>query len=456
MKKNTSKPGYRFGLILFSFYLLLHLTGFVSSDAFALHAPANHRNIFENIRSLYIQTLSGPKKDEFRQIFYSQLLEMEDIPILDLLPEDYDELGILRIKILDYNYWEKEEPIKKNSGRVYSEIERRLYPKSESEEDEDDENDELEIEKKLTKEIKKEEPKREYLIRRNVLITVRFSLFEAKTGRALLSDTFSQPFQQIYVTQSAKENRPTEQEELYRVCSLLIKKILSNLNPEMREQTEYVLENGFGVDWLSRYIYDFGNRRVLKGNRLAESGELNKALWVWKIVLFGPEDDEDETVYLKNRANSYYNIGLVYLQQENWWEAAKMFSQANRITQKLKYAQAWGDSMYSWLQFQKRREFLLRQETLEKEKQEEIEKLVRKKKKEALALIKAKPVEEKIEIIKGLESDDHFMLKPRLLWPFEPLLKNKVPMKQDDLKPQETSKKERLRAIPLEPVDTGE
>jgi hypothetical protein len=94
-----------------------------------------------------------------------------------------------------------------------------------------------------------------------------------------------------------------------------------------------------------------------------------------------------------------------------YWDAAEMFSRANRLSQRLKYAQAWGNSLQQWLDQQK----------------------YPPKPKEKIAVVKkAEKTIESTEVqpetvLWNVENNRQLLLKPRVLWPLEPHLKATPP-----------------------------
>jgi len=223
----------------------------------------------------------------------------------------------------------------------------------------------------------------------------------------LLKGLFAQPFQQIYVTEDDKKKRPDEKLEMLRNTKLLLFNILDQMAGKPASKKLY-LENGKGFGWYNRLLMQNGNRRIKKGNQLAEAGKLDQAILMWNIVLYEKEPEEPIDIYISNRASVFYNLGRVYHQKKDWWKAASMFSKANRIEQRLKYAQAWGDEIYHWLERQKKtgiREKIQLTDKMDADKQ---------------------IIEKQQPLIKHLESSDDLLLKPRILWPFDQDLKAKV------------------------------
>ncbi|MDH3382352.1 MAG: hypothetical protein OEL54_06570, partial [Flavobacteriaceae bacterium] len=297
-------------------------------ESFAVNGDSD-RDILKSLDTIYVQSITGQKKDEFRNIFYKSLEKFGNIKVVELLPDNFANLGIMRLKIMDFQVWEVKEPIIKALSSDYATI----Y------------NQQLMLRNMDTLKFKSAFPDfggklvEGALIRRNALISVKISLFDGISGKPLLIKTFSQPFQQIYITPKSINERPSKNDEMSRVTNLLLIKILEAFNPPQNKFETLNLEEGEGEDWISKNIYDFGNNRIKKGNRYALNGDIENAIWIWKLILFSPEGKEFDDIYIRNKASAYYNLGRVFHLQEDWWFAAKMFSQANRLNQKLKYAQ---------------------------------------------------------------------------------------------------------------------
>jgi len=327
------------------------------------------------ITRVYIQSFTGQRVQDVKQIFLDTITEEPEYTVVELLPDQLENLGVLRVKVLDYNFWEKEERIK---------------------------DPQMTTPMKLSVDTTNDT-----LLRRNVLVTVELSFFDALTGTVLLQGLFAQPFQQIYITEEDKKNRPDEKLEMLRNTKLLLYKVLDQMAGVPASKKLY-LENGSGFKWYDSLLLRDGNRRIKKGNRLAEAGRFDQAILMWNIVLYEKEEEEPLDVYISNRASVYYNLGLIYHQKKDWWTAASMFSNANRIKQQLKFAQAWGDEIYLWLENQKKTE--LREESPTIDQMDVDEKMMEKQQ----------------PLIKLLESNEDMLLKPRILWPFDQNLKAKV------------------------------
>jgi len=174
---------------------------------------------------------------------------------------------------------------------------------------------------------------------------------------------------------------------------------------EKVKATQY--EKGLAHDWFAKKVHNFGNRRIQKAIRLAKAGDLDEAIWIWRIILFSPIKDEPKDIYLHNRAATYYNLGIAYQLNDDWWKAAEMFSQANRIRQKLKYAQAWGNSIQLWLEEQRNPPSKKKATAIVKTDLQKVELM---EEKELLSVI-------------NIEKNEQMLLKPRILWPLDPHLK---------------------------------
>ncbi len=333
------------------------------------------------MREIYIQNFSGQKVKDVQEIFFEAAKEQSYYTFMELLPDDLEQLGVLRIDVADFNIWEIDEKAT-------------------------DFND------SQSSSINPEEP----IKRINAIVSLKVNLFEAKSGKLLINRHFSQPFQQIYVGKEMIENRPDSRIELDRLTKLLIFSMLDSFLSMEEKVTVIQYEKGLAHDWFAKKLHNFGNRRIRKGIRLAMAGDLDEAIWIWRINLFSPMKDEPKEIYLYNRAATYYNLGIAYQLNNDSWRAAEMFSHANRIKQKLKYAQAWGNSIQLWLEEQRN--------PASKKKDSPIVK----------AEIKKVELDEKAEPLSviSIEKNGQMLLKPRILWPLDPHLKKREQLKESE------------------------
>ena len=330
---------------------------------------------------IYIQNFSGQKVKDVQEIFFKAVKEQSHFTFMELLPDNLEQLGVLRIDVTDFNIWEIDEKASDfNNSQSVS--------------------------------INPDEP----IKRINAIVSLKVNLFEAKTGKLLINRRFSQPFQQIYVGKEMIEKRPDNSIELDRLTKLLIFSMLDSFLSMEEKVTVLQYEKGLGHDWFATKVHNFGHRRIQKGIRLAMAGDLDEAIWIWKIILFSPIKDEPKNIYLHNRASTYYNLGIAYQLNKDWWRAAEMFSHANRIQQKLKYAQAWGNSIQLWLEEQRNPPSKKKASPIVKT---EIKKVESDEKAEPMSAI-------------SIEKNDQMLLKPRILWPLDPHLKKREQLKEGE------------------------
>jgi len=335
----------------------------------------------QNIKRIYIQSFIGDNIQQFQKKFLTSLKSIRKYSVTELLPDNLEQLGVLRIKVNDYAIWENEERI--NPFTDFGEFD--VSPDTQ-------------------------------IIRRNALVNVHISLYNADSGKILIQKQFSQPFQQVYFGEEEVKNRISKADELIRLTELLSKKVIDALLGIKLEDQPLILKKGLGYDLISGTIYDFGDWRIRKGIKFAEAGNFEQAVEVWKIVLFEPGKKEPKEVYVQNKADAYYNLGSAYLKQEKWLEAADMFSNANRINRKMEYAQAWGDSIQSWLEEQQSKKV---SDAMLEAKQME-------KAPEVLPVYEVQPKVDKLSIV----NHEDLLLKPLKLWPFESLIKDKFDQNQ--------------------------
>ncbi len=340
------------------------------------------------IQKIYVQSFTGPNLAEIQKLFFETVEEQDIFTFLNRLPNDYHDLTIMRLEVVDSNIWENEEKLLKHESF----------------------QDVMDSSSDTVK-------------RRNAIVSIKVSLYEAESGKLLLRKLYSQPFQQIYVGKESIDNLMDQKLEIQRLTKLLIYQILSDIHERESEPVEMELEIGQGDSFVSRFILNFGEDRMKKGNRYVRSGDYERAIWMWKLVLYKPNNNEPLEIYKVNRASAYYNLGVVYNKQGKWLEAAKMFSQANRLYQKLKYAQAWGNNMQKWLDEHKSiDDYVDNLSPLSLE--ESMEKLeAAKMETEGIEIIEIKDSEK----LGFIESNDQLLLKARELWPLEPALKYGVP-----------------------------
>ncbi len=343
--------------------------------------------IENDLRKIYIQNFSGQKVKEVQEIFFGAAGEQSHFTFMELLPDDMDKLGVLRIDVTDYNIWEIDEEVSDHNSDPKASI-------------------------KVGDPIK----------RRNAVVSMKVNLFDAKTGKRLISRRFSQPFQQIYVGKEAIEKRPDSSIELDRLTKMLIFNMLDSFLSAEEKIVVLQFDEGIAHGWFSKKVHDFGNRRIGKGIRYAKAGDLDEAIWIWKIYLFSPDKDESREVFFRNRAATYYNLGIAYQQKKEWWKAAEMFSSANRIKQRLKYAQAWGNNIQIWLEEQRSPSPV--------KKTEPIVKVAAKK-------IELKEEQKPLAVI-HLEDNSQLLLKPRALWPLDPHLKQQERLDENKTQPKAT------------------
>lgn len=344
------------------------------------------------VRRLYVQSFSGQRAEGFQKNFYEALQKQGAFKITELLPSDFRNLGILRVKVLNYMIQDNQEPFLENG--------------------------------------EKDTP--EFIIRRNALISIQISLFEAETGKIIVKKKFSQPFQQVYFDQTSQNNRPDEREELARLTNALMQQIVSAiLSPGGEEGYEF--ESGVSHGILAETFIRNGNGRLKKGIRQAKNGMEEKAVLTWNLTIFELDENQPPKIYMANKASAYYNIGVIYTQQEKWLKAAESFSKANRLNPNLKYAQAWGSSMHNWI--------LKKENPPQKEKQKKIIKHVVKTRTKA---------HRKKKDARQREENRQLLLKPQLLWPFEPHIKKQF---KDSEASSSITPTDRLK---IEPIDIPE
>ncbi len=365
------QKGLNLRVIFFSLFIPLTLAGCQYVEKFGLWQGKQSqaeltKNVIQEklqaITTIYVQSLTGENQKEIKDVLFKEI-EARGYKIVDILPDDEKNMGVLRMWVENYSLWENQEKPKEAPL-------------------------DLDLEEK---------PKE--ILRRNALIGVKIDLFDGETGTALIRERFSQPFQQIYVGKKDTERRPKEDKELLRLTKILTQKVMERFETSA-EQSEFDLERGEAFGWVADEMHDYGDPRVMKGNDYATAGQYQKAKLMWKIVLFSPNDEEPEEVYLVNRATAFYNLGQVYHTQGDYLFAAKMFSQANRLRQKLKYAQAWGDNMHAWLDAHLNPQRGIAPVLIEK--------------KEIVQVVKAKP-----PLIQTLESNKNLLLDAKQLWPLE-------------------------------------
>jgi len=352
-------------------YMPFKIPVFSSKHPSANSSPEKHSDEIL-LKRIYIQNFSGQKVKEVQAVFFEAAKEQSHFAFIELLPDELSGLGILRIDVTDYQIWETDEVVK----------EANEYP---------------------TGELKAGD----LIKRRNAIVSMKVNLYEARTGKNLVSRRFSQPFQQIYVGKEAIESRPDNNIELVRLTKMLVFSMLDSFLSSKDKTSAIRYEAGSSYGWFADKIHNFGNSRLKKGIRFAEAGKLDDAIWIWKIFLFAPDEGEPADVYFKNRAAAYNNLGLAFQQKRDWWKAAEMFSAANRISQKLKYAQAWGNNLQTWLEEQHSPKRVKVTVPVEKGTEKQIESMEEKR---PAAVI-------------NLEENDQLLLQPRILWPLDPHLK---------------------------------
>jgi len=332
-----------------------------------------------NTKTIYVQSFTGENLDQVRVGLYEAIRKQGRLKLEEILPDDTKNMAVLRIHVDDFAIWDQTETFDQQNLAQYEEKALEVVP--------------------------------EKIIRRNALVGVQLSLFDAETGIPLVRGRYSQPFQQIYAGK-AIINMPRENVEMERLTQILISKILRAFNSKNTSRFETLdLERGTNWGWFADNVHDSGDARIKKGIKMASSGHFDEAISLWKLVLYSPLPDEPKAIYRLNRASAFYNLGVVYQMQGDHLFAAKMFSQANRLKQTLRYAQAWGDNMHAWIDEENKQ---VRTVDLDIELPEERNKVVVVQKKKA-------------DVILLLETNPSLLLNAQHLWPLEPVVKNASP-----------------------------
>ena len=326
---------------------------------------------------VYIQSFTGQEIKEFQEIFFQTVREQNAYTFLELLPDQMAGLSVLRIEVLDHNIWENEE----------------IIPMFEEDA----------LSKEQTMDI---------MLRRNAIVRIKVSLFDAATGNVIVRKIISQPFQQIYYGEESINNRPSRKMEFLRLSKLLIFRMMDSFQTDSERNELQRLEEGDADSWIIGMIRNSNSHKIRKANRFAKAGDFDQAVLIWKVVLFSPSKEKHEFAFLKDRASIYYNLGIIFKQQGDLIQAAEMFSRANRLIQKLKYAQAWGETMQQWLQLQKNGK-----------------KPVKTEEDQEMAVQKTLDDFDSTETIssdriKYLERNNRLLLNAKDLWPLEPIIKN--------------------------------
>lgn len=355
-------------------------------------------------KTFYIQSFTGQNTDLFRTIFYQLAREQSGVQLTELLPENLTNIGIVRLKVLKYLIWENKEPVPAQFGE------------------------------------EKRDNSSKYIIRRNALVSIRLSLFEADTGKRIINRNFSQPFQQIYYNEQSQKNRRSETEELSRLTHILMQRVTAVILSSGKED-EYPFEQGLSHGLLAETFVNKGDSRIKKGVKQAQSGFNEKALLIWKLSIFEPDETAPNDINQKNKASAYYNIGVLHTRQQKWLDAADKFSQANRLNPTLRYAQAWGSSMHNWMMSQK--------ETRKKVKK--VKPAVKKKPPllPSPAIHEKKSKQKKDKTVIPIEENQQLLLNPQLLWPLDPVIKKRFSPVGS---PSEIngSSKDRLNLVPVD------
>jgi len=326
---------------------------------------------------VYIQSFTGQEIKEFQEIFFQTVREQNAYTFLELLPDQMAGLSVLRIEVLDHNIWENEE----------------IIPMFEEDA----------LSKEQTMDI---------MLRRNAIVRIKVSLFDAATGNVIVRKIISQPFQQVYYGEESINNRPSRKMEFLRLSKLLIFRMMDSFQTDSERNELQRLEEGDADSWIIGMIRNSNSHKIRKANRFAKAGDFDQAVLIWKVVLFSPSKEKHEFAFLKDRASIYYNLGIIFKQQGDLIQAAEMFSRANRLIQKLKYAQAWGETMQQWLQLQKNGK-----------------KPVKTEEDQEMAVQKTLDDFDSTETIssdriKYLERNNRLLLNAKDLWPLEPIIKN--------------------------------
>lgn len=292
-----TKSTYIFG----TFFLLLVLTSCQLTRKTDLKLPVIDRDLsrMRTLESIYVQSVTGFEDDEFeleRIIEYLDDLDLYDI--LEDVPDEIDGIAALNLKKVELLQWEEEE----YSGEVKT-------------------------------------------IRRNIILKVQASLKMLKTAEELLRLDIEAPYQQIYIGEKAIENMPSLEKEEERLTDQAFKQFIEYIDYQTIEQP-VEFETGKTNSIIG--LFSPGNKVIEKGIRLAETEKYLQARLTWASVTFEPETKSSEAFFRFNRAAAFYNIGILFQLENQWLKAAKMFSSANQMMQKEKYADAWSNAVVRW------------------------------------------------------------------------------------------------------------
>ena len=116
------------------------------------------KSALNNINTIYIQSFTGDNINIFQQKFLESLKTIKKFDITELLPDNLENLGVLRIRVEDFTIWENEEKINPFTDLGEFDVSGDTR-----------------------------------FIRRNALVNVHISLYEASEGNILIQKMFAQP-----------------------------------------------------------------------------------------------------------------------------------------------------------------------------------------------------------------------------------------------------------------------
>lgn len=283
-----------------------------------------------NIKTLYIESFKGKNAMETRAILESAVQLQRLYKIAGILPtKNLESVGILKIEITEASSKDLEEDLadltEKELQMFYGESIVSLG------------------DEKLNK---------GKLIRRNALISLKVVLSQANDKKKILVNrTYTQPYQQIYRGETAIAKKKPLSLESDRLNHLVIAKFLRSIN---YKRTKTIIPFEFAGKKKKSYFWPFVESTIERGIRLAEGKNYIKAETIFTLLShrMGKNSKKSFEVISKEKAQIYYNLGVIKQLQQKWEGAALMFSKANRLQQKMKYAQAWADSIQRWKDLQ--------------------------------------------------------------------------------------------------------
>ncbi|KAK3603991.1 hypothetical protein CHS0354_026787 [Potamilus streckersoni] len=272
------------------------------------------------ITDLYIESFTGRDSVRLLPIFLSEINKRGVHRLLDRLPAERSKsVGIVRVSVEEVIFTENEI--------------RSRAPEAMTQDLLNKEGDTLTIDLEDVP----------IAVRVNSSVSVKFSVRRYTDSILLYENVIGRSFQQVYRNVLEIGERPDADFETDRLSRLIFSAFADKID-SVTTTRSIAFEKGiaYNLDYRDTLAIE-GNAIMVKGLRYAEVRNWNLAILTWMVVAYEPDKADTAENYLKNRASAFFNIGQVYMYNQEWENAARMFAEANLSYPRLHYAQFWSD-----------------------------------------------------------------------------------------------------------------